>query len=326
MKRKVTVHALCAMLFALCVSAEAQQPKNVYRIGVLSPRSGIEPNDEVFRQQLREFGYVEGQNLLIEWRFSKGKQELYHEFAADLVRLRLDCIVVSGIGAAQATKQATSAIPIVMSNASDDPVRQGLISSLARPGGNITGFTDIASELAGKRLELLKEAFPKISRVAHLSARANAPGAASLKEIETAARWFGVRVQALELPGPDDLENAFRAAVKGRADGLIVAAHGFINSYRERIVNLTVKNRLPSIYTNPQFVLAGGLMSYAADITDQYRRTAIYVDKILKGTKPVDLPVEQPKKFELVINLKSAKQIGVTIPQSVLYRADKVIK
>jgi putative ABC transport system substrate-binding protein len=314
------------MLLALSVPAQAQQPKKVYRIGVLSPRSGVEPNDEAFRQHLRELGYVEGQNLLIEWRFSRGKQELYDEFAAELVRLKLDCIVVSGIGAARATKQATSTIPIVMSNASDDPVRQELISSLARPGGNITGFTDIASELAGKRLELLKDALPKISRVAHLSARANAPGVASLKEVETAARWLGVRVQALELSGPDDLENAFRAAVKGGADGLIVAAHGFINSYRERIVNLAVKNRLPSMYTNPQFVLAGGLMSYAADITDQYRGGAIYVDKILKGTKPADLPVQQPKKFELVINLKAAKQIGLTIPPNVLARADKVIR
>jgi putative ABC transport system substrate-binding protein len=322
---RLLISGLCVLLFALCV-AEAQQPKKVYRIGVLSPRSGIEPNDEAFRQHLRELGYVEGQNLLIEWRFSKGQQELYDEFAAELVRLKLDCIVVSGIGAAHATKQATSKIPIVMSNASDDPVRQGLIASLARPGGNITGFTDIAAELAGKRLELLKEAFPKISRVAHLSGRGNAPGVASLKEVETAARWLGVRVQALELPGPDDLESAFGAAVKGRADSLIVAAHGFINSYREWIVNLTVKNRLPSMYTNPQFVLAGGLMSYAADITDQYRRAAIYVDRILKGTKPADLPVEQPKKFEFIINLGAAKQIGLTIPPNVLARADKVIR
>jgi putative ABC transport system substrate-binding protein len=325
-KAAVPTILVAVVLFALGVIAEAQQPKKVYRIGVLSPRSGIEPNDEAFRQHLRELGYVEGQNLLIEWRFNKGKQELYPELAAELVRLKLDCIVVSGVGAAHATKQATSTIPIVMSNASDDPVRQGLISSLARPGGNITGFTDIASELAGKRLELMKEAFPKITRVAHLSHRGTGAGAANLKETEVAARVLGVRVQALVLPGPDDLENAFRAAVKGRADGLIVAAHGFINSYRERIVNLTIKNRLPSMYTNPQFVLVGGLMSYAANVTDQYRRAAIYVDKILKGTKPADLPVEQPKKFELVINLKTAKQIGLTIPPELLARATKLIK
>lgn len=326
MKKHIIALVLCTMFFSLRFATEAQQPSKVFRIGILSPRSGIDPDDEAFRERLRELGYAEGQNLLIEWRFTKGKAELYPHLAAELARLGVDCMVVSGIGATHAARQATSTIPIVMANASDDPVRQGLIASLARPGGNITGFTDMASDLAGKRLDLLKEAFPKVSRVAHLSDRTSPPGAADLKEIESTARRLGVRVQPLELLSPDDLESAFRAAVKGRVDGLIVAAHGFIHTYRERIVNLTVKNRMPSMYTNPQFVLAGGLMSYAADIPDQYRRAATYVDKILKGTKPADLPVQRATKFELIINLKTAKQIGLTIPPNVLARADKVIR
>ena len=235
-------------------------------------------------------------------------------------------MIVSGIRAAHAAKQASATIPIVMANASDDPVRQGLVASLAQPGGNITGFTDMASELAGKRLELLKEAIPKVSRVAHLSDRTTPPGAADLKEIEAAARVLGVRIRPLQLQGSDELATAFRAAMKGRVDALIVAAHGFIHSHREQIVSLTAKNRLPAMYTNPEFVIAGGLMSYAADIPDQYRRTAIYVDRILKGTKPAELPVQQPMKFELVINLKAAKQIGLPISPNVLVRADRVIR
>ena len=315
-----------ALLLAVAVLAQAQQPSKLYRIGFLSPRSEIHADDEAFRERLRELGYVDGRNLSIEWRFTQGKSALYTDLAAELVRLRVDCLIVSGIRAAHAAKQASATIPIVMANASDDPVRQGLVASLAHPGGNITGFTDMASELAGNRLELLKDAIPKVYRVAHLSDRTTPPGAADLKEIEAAARVLGVRVLPLKLQGSDELASAFRAAVKGRVDAFIIAAHGFIHSHREKIVSLTAKNRLPAMYTNPEFVIAGGLMSYAADIPDQYRRAANYVDKILKGIKPAELPVQQPMKFELVINLRAAKQIGLAISPNVLRRANRVIR
>jgi len=213
-----------------------------------------------------------------------------------------------------------------MANASDDPVRQGLIASLARPGGNVTGLIDISSDLAGKRLELLKEAFPKVSRVGHLFDPASATGRAHFKEVEAAAPAFGVQVHRLEVGGPDNLANAFRAAAKSRTEALIVVSSGFVNSHRERVVNLDIKNRLPVMYTNTLFVLVGGLMSYGPDVPDQFRRAAVYVDKILKGVKPADLPVERPMKFELIINLKTAKHIALTIPPNVLARADKVIK
>jgi putative ABC transport system substrate-binding protein len=324
MKRNFSLVALCAMLFTLCSSAEAQ-PGKVYRIGYLTQRRGIEQQEEAFREGLRKLGYVEGQNIVIEWRFTRGKNDLFPELAAELVGLKVDCIVAVGIQATQGAKRVTSTIPIVMANASDDPVRQGLIVSLARPGGNITGLTDISSDLAGKRLELLKEAFPKISRIGHLSDRAAFSGAAHLKEIVAIAQALEVRVHGLELRGPDDLENAFRDIAK-RVDALIVVSSGFINSHRDRVIKLEAKNRLPVMYTNPFFVPAGGLMSYSSDVLHQFGRAALFVDKILKGVKPADLPVEQPTKFEFVINLKTAKQIGLTIPPNVLARADRVIR
>jgi putative tryptophan/tyrosine transport system substrate-binding protein len=305
-------------------SAEAQQSNRVHRVGYLSPAesptatASIEP----FRQSLRALGYVEGQNIVIEWRFTKGDAAKFPDLAAEMVRLKVDCIVTQGIPAIRSAKQATSTIPIVM-NVGDDPVQMGLVANLARPESNITGFTNVTAELAGKRLELLKEAFPKIYRVGHLWS--GQTGAAHFREIETPARALGIQLKRLEMKEPGDLANAFRIAGKD-ADALIIVGAGWPNSHRAQIVDLAVKTRLPVMYTQRQFVVDGGLMSYAADLFEQSRRAAIYVDRILKGTKPADLPVEQPTKFELMINLKTAKQLGVTIPQNVLARADRVIK
>ena len=323
MTKQITVFTLCAVLFALSFSAEAQQSKKIPRIGFLTQRVGIEAREEAFRKGLRELGYIEGQNIIIEWRFTEGKRERQTNLAADLVRLKVDCIVTAGTSATHAAKQATDTIPIVMGGVGDDPVQQGFVASLARPGGNITGFAIMGADLAGKRLELLKEAFPKVSRVAFLWDPANPGLAAYFRETEVAARAIGVQLQSLEFRGSKDIEAAFRAAIKGRAEALIVVAGG---SHRERIVNLAAKGRLPAMYTDPTAVPAGGLMSYGADIPEQFRRAATYVDKILKGTKPADLPVERPIKFELIINLKTAKQIGLTIPPNVLARADRVIR
>ncbi len=309
-------------LLAGPLPAEAQKAGKVYRIGYLS----VSPVNEAFGQGLRELGYVEGQNIVIERRFFKGKFDLIPELAADLVRLKVDCILTVGIAATRAAKQASSTIPIVMGNFSGDPVRDGVIASLAHPGGNITGVFDIMSDLAGKRLELLKETFPKLSRVAHLSAFASPAAAGHLKETEAAGRALGVRVQALEVPGPDDLGNAIRAAVEGGADALIVVGVSFFTPHRQRIVDLEVTYRLPAMHTHGRWVPAGGLMSYTTDGAVRYRRAATYVDRILKGTKPADLPVERSTKFLFEINLKTAKQLGITIPPNILYRATKVIK
>jgi putative ABC transport system substrate-binding protein len=319
MRKHVIGFALCTMLFALCVPAEAQQTSKVYRIGYLAT-SHV---DEAFRQGLRELGYIEGKNLIIEYR--QGPERL-PELAADLVRLKVDCILAVGVSPIGAAKKATGTIPIVMGNSSDDPVRYGFVSSLARPGGNVTGLIDMLPDLAGKRLELLKETFPKLSRVAHLSARGTPPGVAHLKEVETTARALGIRVQALEVPGPDGLENAFRAAAEGHAEALIVVGVNFFIPHRLRIVKLELKNRLPAMHTHTSWVPEGGLMSYTTNQAERYRRAAAYVDKVLNGTNPADLPVERPTKFELLINLKTAKQIGVTIPPNVLARADRVIR
>jgi len=312
------------MLGSLCFSAEAQQPNRVHRIGYLSPAASLNgsPAIESFRQGLKALGYVEGENIVIEWRFAKGDAAKFRGFAAELVGLKVDCIVTTGIPAIRSAKQATSTIPIVM-NVGDDPVQMGLITNLSRPESNITGFTNIAAELAGKRLELLKDAFPKIYRVGHLWG--GMTGAAHFREIETPARALRIQLQRLEVKEPGDLANAFRIAGKD-ADALILVGSGWLGSHRAQIVDLAAKTRLPVMYTQRQFVVEGGLMSYAADLFDQSRRAALYVDRILKGAKPADLPVEQPTKFELMINLKTAKQLGVTIPQNVLARADRVIK
>jgi ABC-type uncharacterized transport system substrate-binding protein len=325
MKKTLSRFALSAVVFALCVTAEAQQTKKVYRIGHLSPRLGIDSRGEAFRQGLRELGYLEGQNLLIEWRFTKRNTGLFPELAVELVRLKMDCILAVGVSAIHALKQSTDTIPIIMGTIDADPVERGFVASLARPGGNITGFTGIAYDIAGKRLELLKETAPKASRAAILVDPSPA-AEAHVRETEIAARNSRMQLQLLQVREPEGLDNAFQVARQGRAEVLTVVATGLMNSHRPRIVNLAVNTRLPAMYSSPDFVLEGGLMSYAADSVAQFRRAATYVDKILKGAKPADLPVEQPTKFELVINLKAAKQIGLTIPPNVLARADRVIR
>ena len=275
---------------------------------------------------MRELGYVEGQTIFIEWRFGKGKADHLPVLAGELVRLKPDCIVAVGVNATRAARETTNTIPIVMANVSDDPVQLGLIASLARPGGNITGLTDIASDLAGKRLQLLKEVVPKAARMAVIWNAGSPAAMAQFRESEAAARDLRVQLQSLEVRRPDDFQRVFETASKTRADALMVSTFGIINSHRAQIVDLAAKTRLPAMYTNSVFVPAGGLMSYGPDILAQFQRAAMYVDKILKGTKPADLPVEQPKKFEFIINLKTAKQIGLTIPPNVLARADRVIK
>jgi putative tryptophan/tyrosine transport system substrate-binding protein len=324
MKRQITGLTLIALLFALCVPAKAQQAGKVYRIGYLSLRNGIESREEALLKSLRNLGYIEGQNIIIEWRFAKGKGDLLPEFAADLVRQKVDCIISTGTESTRAAKQATGTIPLIIANVGN-PVEVGFVASLPRPGGNITGFSMQSAEVSGKRLELLKEAFPKISRVGVLGDPTNAGTLGNMREIENAAPALGLKLQSLEVRPPYDFESAFQAARKGRAEA-IIANNAGLNPYRPRIVNLEVKTRLPVMHSDPLFALAGGLMSYSTDISEQFRRVAIYVDKILKGTKPADLPIEQPTKFEFIINLKTAKQIGVTIPQWLLMRADRVMK
>jgi putative ABC transport system substrate-binding protein len=327
MNRKITVLTLCAMLFALCSSAEAQQPTKVPRIGNLGAGVGSSSSGrpEAFRQGLRELGYVEGKNIVIEWRSSEGKLDRLPALAAELVRLKVAMIVTGGGSSTRAAKEATSTIPIVMQQ-DNDPVANGFVASLARPGGNITGLSTFAPELSGKRLELLKETIPKLSRVAVLGTSTISGQAQMLREVELTAVALGVKLQYLDVLGSKDIETAFRAAGKGRADAVIVLQGPIFNSQRTQIANLAVKSRLPAIYSNSQYVVDGGLMTYGPSLLDLDRRAATYVDKILKGRKPADLPVEQPTKFELIINLKTAKQIGLTIPPNVLARADKVIK
>jgi putative ABC transport system substrate-binding protein len=316
------------MLFALCVPAHAQQPTKIPRIGYLSggfPSAGA-PRTDAFRLGLRELGYVEGKNIVIEYRHAEGKLDRLSALAAELVRLKVDVIVTGGGGGAtRAAKEATKTIPIVMAG-DVDPVGQGSVTSLARPGGNITGLSTLTPEISGKRLELLKEIVPKLSRVAVLGTSTGPSTARLLQEVEPVARAFAVKLQFLDIQSAKDIETAFRAATKGRAEGILVLTGPVINAQRKQIADLAAKSRLPAIYPFPEYVDASGLMSYSASIADLYRRAAIYVDKILKGANPADLPVEQPTKFEFIINLKAAKQIGLTIPPTVLASADKVIR
>jgi ABC-type uncharacterized transport system substrate-binding protein len=327
MNRKIFFVALVAVLLALSFLAEAQQPAKVHRIGLLAapPASSMSARVEAFRQGLRELGYVEGKNIVIEWRYAEGKLDRQPDLAAELVRLKVDVIITGGPLSTRDAKQATATIPIVM--AFDfDPVGNGFVTSLARPGGNITGLSTLYPEISGKQLELLKEVVPKLSRVAVLG-NSTVPGnAQALRETELAAGAFGVQLQYLEVQGPKDIESVFRAASKGRADAVLALASQLLTSHRKQLTELAVKSRFPAIYDRREFVEDGGLMSYGVSSTDLFRRAATYVDKILKGAKPGDLPVEQPRKFELIINLKAAKQIGVTIPPNVLARADRVIK
>ena len=327
MGRKMTGFALSAMLLALCVSAEAQQAPKVPRVGYLTPSTSVNRSyTEAFRQGLRDLGYVEGKNLVIEWRSNEGKLDRNPALAAELVRLKVDVIVAVGSAEIRAAKEATAAIPIVMVRGGD-PIGSGYVASLARPGGNITGLALLRPELSGKRLELLKEIVPKLSRVAVFASSGSADYALVLKEIELATGPLGVKLQSLNIVSPKDFETAFRDAAKGRADAVLFRVPGpILSPRRTEIAALAVKSRLPVIYESAQEVDAGGLMSYGVNSSDLYRRAATYVDKILKGTKPADLPVEQPTKFEFIINLKAAKQIGLTIPPNVLARADRVIK
>jgi putative ABC transport system substrate-binding protein len=332
MKKAVVPSILVAVvLLALGVTAEAQQPKKVSRIGYLSSGNSATESvrSEPIRLALRELGYIEGQNIAIEYRYAEGKRDRYPELAAELVRLKVDVIVAAGGSVViRPAMNASKTIPIVMVGTGADPVEAGLIESLARPGGNVTGITNLSRELGGKRLELLKEAVPKVARVEVLYDPASPGFASEVKEdLPVAARALGLTVRSWEVRDADDLERVFAALSKERPDGLYVPGGGQLTGANgKRIAGFALKSRLPSMYQSKAAVDAGGLMSYGADLADSYRRVAYYVDRILKGAKPADLPVEQPTKFELVINLKTAKQIGVTIPQSVLYRADKVIK
>jgi len=326
MRKKIFCLTLCAMLFALCVSVEAQ-PAKVPRIGFQSAASpsAIAARTEAFRQGLRELGYVEGKNIVIEYRYAEGKFDRLNEFAAEFVRLKVDVIVTAGGISTRSAKEATVTIPIVMTQ-DIDPVGNGFVASLARPGGNITGLSTLAPEINGKQLELLKEIVPKFARVAVLGTTTNPGTAQAIRETELAAGSLTVQLQYIDVLDPKDIETAFRAASKGRAEAVLVLISSVLNSQRTQVINLAAKNRFPAMYPFPEFVEAGGLMSYGVSFTDSYRRAATYVDKILKGAKPADLPVEQPTKFELVINLKAAKQIGLTIPPNVLARADRVIR
>jgi putative ABC transport system substrate-binding protein len=327
MNGKILVYLLATFLLTTAAPAQAQPTTKIFRLGYLAG-SSLTVNAariEAFLQGLRELGYLQGKNIALEYRAAEGKSERYPALASELVSLKVDVIVTAGAASTRAAREATSTIPIVMVQDSD-PVDSGFVASLARPGGNITGLSTLAPEISGKRLELLKEIVPKLSRVATLGT-SNYPGnAQSLKETELAAAAFGVRVQYLDTLGPQDIEPAFRAASRENADAVLLLQSFVLNSHRKQIVNLAIKGRHPAIYYSPEWVKDGGLMSYGVSFTDLNLRAAGYVDKILKGATPADLPVEQPTKFELIINLKAAKRIGLTIPPNVLARADRVIR
>jgi putative ABC transport system substrate-binding protein len=321
---------VAVVLLAVAVIGEAQQPKKVPRIGYLSPSDAATEStrSEPIRRALRELGYIEGQNIAIEYRYAEGKVDRFPELLAELVRLKVDIIVASGgTRLVLAARNSTKTIPIVMAGAGVDPVEAGFVESLARPGGNVTGITTLSRELGGKRLELLKEAVPKLARVAVLYDAASPGIVLDVKEVlPVAARALGLTVQPWEVRDASGFERIFAALNKQRPDGLSVAPGRLTVANQRRIADFALKSRLPSMYSSREGVDVGGLMSYGADIVDSYRRIAYFVDRILKGAKPADLPVEQPTKFELVINLKTAKQIGLTIPPNVLARADRVIK
>ncbi len=325
--KKITILVLCALLLAPCFPAQAQQPTKIPRIGFLAANSlsSLSARIEAFRQGLRALGYVEGKNIVIEYRYAEGNAERLPALATELVQLNVDIIVTAGSASTRPAKEVTRIIPIVMA-ADSDPVGTGFVVSLARPGGNITGLSNLAPEISGKRLELLKETVSKLSRVG-VFGQSSTPGTApALRETELAAAALKVQLQFLEVRDPKDIENAFRSASKWRAGGVILLSNPVFTSQGKLLADLAVKSRLPAISQISEFVDDGGLMSYGVSVVDLYRRAATYVDKILKGRKPVDLPVEQPIKFEFIISLKAAKQIGLTIPPNVLVRADRVIK
>jgi putative ABC transport system substrate-binding protein len=331
MRNKITWLAFCSMLLALPFPAGAQQAKKTPLVGYLS---GDDPASdsaraEAIRLALRERGYVEGRNIVIAYRYAEGKRDRLPELAADLVHLNVDVIVAAGGGSViRLAMNATKTIPIVMTGSGADPVRAGFVESLARPGGNVTGVTNLSYVIGGKRLELLKEVVPKIARVAFFYDATNSDALRELQEdLPVPARALKLKIEPWEAKSADDFDKVFAAMGKQRPGGIYVAAGGpLMRPNRKRIVGFALKNRLPSVYNSKEFVEAGGLMSYSADLGDSYNRVAYYVDRILKGTKPADLPVEQPTKFEFVVNLKTAKQIGLTIPPEVLARATKLIK
>jgi putative ABC transport system substrate-binding protein len=325
MNRKITGPALCAMLLALCVPAEAQRSEKIHRIAVLSPGTQPRPVIEAFKQGLRDFGYVEGKNILLEYRYADWKLERLPELAAELVRLKPDVIFVHSVTAAQAVKRATTTIPVVVGTAGD-LVQDGIVTNLARPGGNITGLTLLSPELDGKRLELLKETARKVSRVAVLVYSGNPGWQRYPQDLEAAGRALGLRLQRAEVSGPAEFERAFSTMHASGINGLLIVTDSLFQRYAGQIAKLAIKHRLPSISEVPEFAEAGGLIQYGLSISDLGRQSAVYVDKILKGAKPADLPVERPTKFEFVINLKTAKALGLTVPSEVLMRAEKVIK
>lgn len=329
MKKVVVVTTLVAtVLFALTVVAEAQQPTKSPRIGYITGQfiSSDDPRLEALRQGLRDLGYIDGKNIAIEWRGADGSRDRQRAYASELVRLKVHLIVTAGSTSTRAAKDATSTIPIIMTN-DGDPVGRGLIASLARPGGNITGLSNLSPELSGKRLEILKEVVPGLSRVAVFGSSTSADDAQVRKEIELAAEALRVKLQYVDVAVAKDIEPAFRAAVKGRAEAVLMMVSGTVATrHRKEIVEHAVKSRLPAIYYTISFMEADGLMYYGVNLRDLSRRAATYVDKILKGAKPADLPVEQPIKFDFIVNLKAAKQIGLTIPPNVLVRADRVIR
>jgi putative tryptophan/tyrosine transport system substrate-binding protein len=330
MSRNMIVFVLCILILASTHLADAQQPTKIPRIGYVSGSGDPKtpgPLVEGFRRGLRDLGYTEGKNILVEYRYVDEGLDRVPGLVAELVQLKVDVLVATATVAIRAAKQATKTIPIVMTSPTD-PVAAGFVDSLARPGGNITGVVRLTRELSGKRLELLKETVPRISRVGVLWDGNAAPGPAiAFQEYEAAARGLKLEFQSLEVRGPDpNVDGAFQAAAKGRVNALIVVRNRVVDRHSKRIVDLAIKNRLPSMWEGSEFVEAGGLMSYSSDDPANFRRAAYYVDRILKGAKPADLPVEQPRKFEFIINLKAAKQIGVTIPPNVLARADRVIK
>jgi putative ABC transport system substrate-binding protein len=328
MRRNVICLALSAMLFALCVSAEAQQAGKVYRVGRLS--GGISSSTfayDAIRRELRELGYVEGKNISFELRYAEDKPERLPALADELVRLKVDVIIAGGPNDGLTAKKATKTIPIVFNDSSSDPVALGLVNSLAQPRENVTGFYSMADVLAGKRLQLLKESFSKLSRVAVLWVPKSETNEPQWRESQLAARQLGLQLHSMGVGDTDNYENAFKEAVKTGSSALAVTRHRlFQTTDQNRIIELAAKNRLPTIYYRQDFVELGGLMSYGADEVEPFKRVAVMVDKILKGTRPADIPVEQSTKFEFVVNLKTAKQLGVTIPSEVLARANRIIR
>ena len=329
MKRKILYLTVCTLLYALCMSASAQQPTRIPRIGYISgtgDASNQGPYVEALRQGLKDLGYVEGTHFIVEFRGAQGKTELVPRLVAELLQLKVDVLVVPIVSAIRAAMQATKSIPIVIVT-QVDPVATGLVNSLAHPGGNITGIATLQRDLSGKRLELVAELIPKLSRIAILREADEPVSAIGFKNYESAARALKIKLQSLEVrSSTPDLEGAFRSAVKGGSRAIITITNNTLFLNAKRVSDLATKHRLPSMYEGSAWVEAGGLMSYSADDIAVFRRAATYVDKLLKGAKPADLPVEQPTKFQFVINLKTAKQIGLNVPQSVLFRADKVIR